>query len=142
RVPRGRDQRPGGVEGGELLHRPARGDGRHPGVGDLRLPPGGGPAARPRAASQGGRPSGALLLGGRPRHHRPGLRRPPPALPRRTGLRLPDHGRGRTPGGELSVSPPAGSSPASSGTATASATGPPPAPVTSTSGASWAAPTR
>ena len=36
-----------------------------------------------------------LLHGRRPRHRRRGLRRPPPALPRRAGLRLPHHRRHR-----------------------------------------------
>ena len=44
---------------------------------------------------EGGRPRGPLLLGGRARHRRPGLRRPPPAVPGRAGLRVPDRGRGR-----------------------------------------------
>ena len=94
-VPAGRDLGAGRLQGGELLHRPARGDGRHPGVRHVRLPPGGGPAARPGAAAEGGRARGALLLGGRPRHRRPGLRRAPAAVPGRAGVRLPDHRRGR-----------------------------------------------
>ncbi|MGX1119784.1 hypothetical protein RKD37_005147 [Streptomyces ambofaciens] len=98
-LPAGRDQRARRVEGRELLDRPAGGDGRHPGVRHLRLAAGGGPAPGPGAAPQGRRPPGALLLGRRPRHPRPGLRRPPPALPGGTGLRLPDHGRGRGAGG-------------------------------------------
>ena len=57
---------------------------------------------------EGGRPRGPLLLGGRPRHHRPGLRGAPPALPGRAGLRLPDRGRGRSPGGGLERPAPAG----------------------------------
>ncbi|CAM5630905.1 hypothetical protein SFUMM280S_02723 [Streptomyces fumanus] len=70
-VPAGRDQRARCLQGGELLHRPAGGDGRRAGVGDVRLPAGGGAAARPGAAAQGGRAPGALLLGGRPGHPRP-----------------------------------------------------------------------
>ena len=35
--------------------------GRRPGVGHVRVPPGGGAAARPGAAAQGRRPAGALL---------------------------------------------------------------------------------
>ena len=51
---------------------------------------------RPKAD---GRP-GPLLHRRRPRHQRPGVRRPPPALPRRAGLRLRDRRRrGRPPGG-------------------------------------------
>ncbi len=55
-VPHRRDRAAGGLQGRELLHRPARGRGRHPGLRVLRLPPGGGPAPRPAAAPQGGRP--------------------------------------------------------------------------------------
>src|SRR5690606_1558310 len=86
----------------QLLDRPAGGDGRHPGVGHLRLPPGGGPAARPGAAAQVGRAPGALLLRGRPGHHRPGLGGTPPAVPGGAGLRVPDRGRGRAAGRQLS----------------------------------------
>ena len=68
RVPQRRDHDAGGLQGRQLLHRPARGRGRHPGVGHLRLPAGGGAAARPGAAAQGRRPAGALLHGGQPRH--------------------------------------------------------------------------
>ena len=49
---------------------------------------------RPKADGR----DGALLHGGRARHRRPGLRRPPPALPGRAGLRLPDRRRRRRPG--------------------------------------------
>ena len=52
----GEDPAAGGVQGGQLLHRPARGRGRHPGLGHVRHPPGGGPAAGPDPASQGRRP--------------------------------------------------------------------------------------
>ena len=44
-----------GLQGRELLDRPARGGGRDPGLRLLRLPPGGGPAPRPAAAPQGRR---------------------------------------------------------------------------------------
>ena len=55
----------GHLEGGQLLDRPARGGGGDPGVGHVRLAPGGGAAARPGAAAQGRRAAGALLHGGR-----------------------------------------------------------------------------
>ena len=61
-VPAGRDHHAGGQQGGQLLHRPARGVHRHPGVRHLRLAPGGGPAARPHPAPQGRRPAGPVLL--------------------------------------------------------------------------------
>ena len=51
----------GGLQGRQLLHRPARGRGRDPGVRLVRLAPGGGPAPRPAAAPQGRRPHRALL---------------------------------------------------------------------------------
>ena len=44
-------------------------------------------------APEGRRQAGPLLLGGRPRHARHRLRGPPPAVPRRTGLRLPHRRR-------------------------------------------------
>ena len=50
-----------GLQGGQLLHRPALGGGRDPGERLVRLPPGGGPAARPAAATQGGGQDRALL---------------------------------------------------------------------------------
>ncbi len=62
-------------QGRELLHRPARGRRRDPGLRLLRLAPGGGPAARPAAAPQGRRPDRALLRRRRPRHRRRGVRR-------------------------------------------------------------------
>ena len=40
----------GHLEGRQLLHRPARGGGGDPGVGHVRLTPGGGPAPGPGAA--------------------------------------------------------------------------------------------
>ncbi|CAA9268278.1 MAG: DNA repair helicase, partial [uncultured Actinomycetospora sp.] len=96
-VPARGDPRAGRVEGRELLHRPARRLGRDPGVRDLRLAPGGGPAPRPHPAAQGRRAPGALLLRRGPRLGRRRVRRPPPALPRRAGLRLPDRRRRRPP---------------------------------------------
>ena len=56
-VPDRRDLAAGGVEGRELLDRPAGGRGRHPGVGHVRVAAGGGAAARPGAAAR--RPTGA-----------------------------------------------------------------------------------
>ena len=61
-----RGPHPGGVQGGQLLHRPAGGLRGHPGFGLLRLPPGGGPTPGPAAAAQGGRPRRPLLLAGGP----------------------------------------------------------------------------
>ncbi len=43
----------GGVQGGQLRHRPARCISGHPGFGHLRLPSGGGPAARQDLKAQG-----------------------------------------------------------------------------------------
>ena len=82
-------------QGRELLHRPARGRGRDPGVGLVRLPAGGGAAARPAAAAQAGRAYRPLLRDRVARHRRRRLRRQPAAVPRRAGVRLPDPGRGR-----------------------------------------------
>ena len=75
--------------------RPARGERGDPGLGHVRLPAGGGPAAGAAAAAQGRRPAGAFLLGGLPGHPRHRLRGPPPALPGRAGLRVPDRRRRR-----------------------------------------------
>ena len=80
-------------QGRQLLHRPAVGGGRDPGLRVLRLPPGGGPAARPAAAAEGRRQVRALLHRRLPRHRRRRLRPEPAALPRRAGLRLPDRRR-------------------------------------------------
>ena len=64
--------------------------------GLVRLPPGGGPAARPAAAAQGrGQALGALLRDRLPRHRRRRLRPEPAAVPRRAGLRLPHRRRRR-----------------------------------------------
>ena len=62
-------------QGRQLLHRPARGRGGDPGVGLLRLAPGGGPAPRPPAPAQERRPHGPLLRRRGPRHRRRRLRR-------------------------------------------------------------------
>ena len=97
RLPQRRDPHARRLEGRELLHRPARGGRRGPGVGHVRVAAGGGPAARAGAAAQGRRPAGALLHGGQPRHPRQRVRRPPAALPRRAGLRVHDRRR-RRPG--------------------------------------------
>ena len=61
--------------------------------GLVRLPPGGGAAARPAAAAQGRGQDRALLHDRLPRHRRRGLRPEPAAVPRRAGLRLPDRRR-------------------------------------------------
>ncbi len=98
-VPARRDHDARREQGRELLDRPARGERGHPGVGVVRVPPGGGPAPGPGAAPQGRRPGRPLLRGRRPRHPRPGVRRAPPALPRGAGLRVPDHRRRRRPQG-------------------------------------------
>ena len=92
-VPHRRDRAPGRLQGRQLLRRPARGRGRDPGLRQLRLPPGGGPAAGPAAAPQGRRTDRALLRGRLPRHRRRRLRAEPAAVPGRAGLRLPDHRR-------------------------------------------------
>ena len=51
-VPHRGDPHAGRLQGRQLLHRPARGRGRRPGVGDVRLAAGGGPAARAGAAAR------------------------------------------------------------------------------------------
>ncbi len=97
-LPHRRGRPAGRLEGGQLLHRPALGRGRDPGVGLVRVAPGGGPAPGPAAAPQGRGQDRALLHGRLPRHRRRRLRPEPPALPRRAGLRLPDRRR-RGPAG-------------------------------------------
>ncbi len=52
-LPRGRDPGAGGVQGGELLDRPAGGERRRAGVGHVRVAAGGGAAAGQAAATQG-----------------------------------------------------------------------------------------
>ena len=54
-LPHRRDRPAGGLQGRQLLRRPARGRRGDPGLRQLRLPPGGGPAARPAAPAQGRR---------------------------------------------------------------------------------------
>ena len=49
----GRDRPARRLQGGQLLHRPARGGGGDPGQRLVRLPAGGGTAPRPAAAAQG-----------------------------------------------------------------------------------------
>ena len=100
-VPVRRDRPAGGEQGGELLHRPAQRRGGDPGLRRVRVAPGGGPAPRPPPAPQGRRRDGPLLRRRQPRHRRRRVRRAPPALPRRAGLRLHDHGRRRRPGRRL-----------------------------------------
>jgi len=56
RVPPRRDRPPGRLQGRKLLDRPAGGLGRGAGLGRVRLPSGGGTAARAAAAPQGRRP--------------------------------------------------------------------------------------
>ena len=94
-VPRGQRGGARGLQGRELLRRPARGDRRHPGVWIVRLAPGGGPAPRTPAAPQGVGPHRQLLHPRGARHRRPGLRAEPPAVPRRAGLQLHDPRRAR-----------------------------------------------
>ena len=55
RVPPRRGEHAGGVQGRQLLHRPAGGDGGDPGFGHVRLTAGGGAAAGPGAAAEGRR---------------------------------------------------------------------------------------
>ena len=85
---RRRGRAAGGLEGRELLHRPAHRRGRDPGLGVVRLAPGGGPAARPPAPPEVRGQDRALLHDRQPRHRRRGLRRQPAAVPGRAGLRL------------------------------------------------------
>ena len=66
RVPPRRGVDAGGVQGRELLHRPAGSHCGGAGFGHLRVPAGGGAAAGPVAAAQGRRRRRDLLLGGRP----------------------------------------------------------------------------
>ncbi len=89
RVPGRGGQDPGGVQGGQLLHRPSGGLRGHPGVRLLRLAPGGSAAAGPVAAAQEGRPGRPLLLPGGQGHPGPGVRRQTAAVPGRAGVRLP-----------------------------------------------------
>ena len=59
RVPPRRGAAPGRQQGRQLLDRPPRGERRRPGVGDVRLPAGGGATPGPAAAAQGRRAAGA-----------------------------------------------------------------------------------
>ena len=92
RLPERGDHAAGRLEGRELRDRPARGERRHRAVRDVRIAAGGGPAARADPAPEGGRRPGLLLRRGQPRHGRPDLLRPPPAVPDRAGLPLRDRG--------------------------------------------------
>ena len=106
-VPHRRDRPARRQQGRELLDRPARGQRRHPGVGHVRVPPGGGPAPRPGPAAEGRRAHRALLHRRRPRHRRRRLRRAPAAVPRRAGLQLPHRRRRRRPAPDASPPSPA-----------------------------------
>ncbi len=66
RLPGRRDRAARGEQGGELLHRPARGLRRHPGVRHVRLTAGGGAAPRSAAPTEGRRTDRPVLHGGRP----------------------------------------------------------------------------
>ncbi len=66
--------------------------GLHPGLGRVRIAPGGGAAARPHPAPQGAR--GELLQPRLPRHRRAGDGAEPPALPLRARLPLLHRGLG------------------------------------------------
>ena len=88
----------GGVQGRQLLHRPAGSRRGGAGFGNLRLTPGGGPAAGPAAAAQGRRRWRHLLFGGCPRQPGRRVRRAPAAILGRAGLRL-HHPRRRRPAG-------------------------------------------
>ena len=94
-VPVRGDRSAGGQQGGQLLHRPAQRAGRHPGLRRLRLPPGGGPATGPPAATQGGGHHRPVPGRGGERHRGRRLRRSPAAVPGRAGLCVHDHGRRR-----------------------------------------------
>ena len=91
----GKAEDTGGVQGCQLLHRPARGLGSHPGLRFLRLPPGGGPAAGPPAAPEVRRPGCRLLHRRRARHPRPGLHRKAPTRSWRSRATRSDPGRRR-----------------------------------------------
>ena len=68
----------------------------HPGVGNLRQPPRGSPTPRANPPPQSRQRTSPLLHRRLTRHQRRRLRRPPPTLPGRTGLRL-HHRRLRRP---------------------------------------------
>ena len=85
----------GGVEGRELLHRPAGSQCGGAGFGHIRVAAGGGAAAGPAAAAEGRRRRRDLLFGRVARQPRRRIRRAPAALPRRAGLRLRHQGRRR-----------------------------------------------
>ena len=98
RVPHRRDRPAGRLQGRELLHRPARGRGRDPGVAARSAP-----ARRRRSGSAGccaprptGGPRGSTRVVARDTVDA-GLRRAPAAVPGRAGLRLPDRRRRRRP---------------------------------------------
>jgi hypothetical protein len=95
RLPVRGDRPARGQQGRQLLHRPALGRGGHPGQRLLRLAAGGGPTAGPAAAAEDRGAQRALLHDRLARHRRRRLRPEPPAVPRRAGLRLPDHRRRR-----------------------------------------------
>ena len=88
----GESQAAGGLEGRQLRHRPAGGERGDPGVRHVRLAPGGGAAAGADPAAEGRGGQAYFYAVVTPRHGRPGLRRPPPALPDRAGLSLSDRG--------------------------------------------------
>ena len=95
RVPPRRDLHAGGVQGRQLLHRPAGSQCGGAGFGDLRVTPGRGAAAGTAAAAEVRRRRRDVLLGGVPRQPGRRIRRAPAAVPGRTGLRLRDQGRRR-----------------------------------------------
>ncbi len=92
-VPLRRGATAGRLEGRQLLHRPARRRGRHPGLRVLRVAPGGGPTPGPAAAPGPRRQGGAVLHRRLARHRRRGVRPEPAAVPGRAGLRLPHRRR-------------------------------------------------
>ena len=93
-----RDPDPGGVKGRQLLHRSAGSQCGGAGFGDVRVATGRGAAAGQAVAAEGRRRWGDLLLGGVPRQPGRRVRRTPPAVPCRAGLRLCDQGRRRPVG--------------------------------------------
>jgi len=90
RLPVGEDPGGGGVEGGQLRHRPPRRQHGHPGVRNLRQPPGRGPAPGPDPQAQAAqRP---VLHHRQPGHQRRRVLGPPPEVSDRTGVQV--HHRG------------------------------------------------
>ena len=95
---RGEVSHAGGVQGGQLLHRPSGSHCGGAGFGYVRIATGGGAAAGTAAAAQVRRRRRDVLLGGVARQPGRRIRRAPPAVPGRAGLRLRHQGRRRPAG--------------------------------------------